>query len=121
MDENKKRGDALRVNGAFTAPGILIAEGNVELSQNIDKVADLLYKEVSKEVNTFLKKYDVVEYILSHDEIVDAKILQCLSYIDLDDVSEAKKIANNQISLGDKGRFVNEDKGFFELVLLYDT
>lgn len=120
MEENIKKGNLLRINGAFTAPPLLIDKGKIELSENIEKTANIFFQTVNNEVKNFLKKYDVVEYIFTNKEISDVNILKCLSYIDSNQTSKAKEIAKNQILQGDKGRFKNEGKGFFEQVLLYD-
>lgn len=118
MEENIKRGIALQVNGAFAAPAILIAKGKIELSENIDTVANNFLQKVHKEITEF-KKNNLIEYVFTNNEIIDAKILQCLSYIDLNMITKAKEIAKDQLLLGDKGRFEYEGKGFFELVLSY--
>ncbi len=120
MEENLNKGDALRVNGAFAAPTVLIAKGNVELSENIDLTAKYFLEKINEEINYFLERNDVAQYIFSGNVKVDAGILQCLAYIDLDLLSKAKELAKKQILSGDKGRFENEGKGFFELVVLYD-
>lgn len=120
MEENLNKGDALRVNGAFVAPSILIAKGNVDLSEDVDMTAKSFLEKINDEINSFLKKNDVAQYIFSGNVKVDENILQCLSYIDLDLLSKAKELAEKQILLGDKGRFENEGKGFFELVVLYN-
>lgn len=119
MEENIKKGDVLRVRGAFAAPAVLIAKGKIELSENVDTVAAEFLKRVNEDINVFLEKYDVIEYIFSHNEIVDLNILKCLSYIDLNLICKAKELAKSQILVGEKGRFENKGKGFFELVLLY--
>lgn len=120
MEENLNKGDTLRVNGAFAAPAVLIAKGNVELSENVDITANYFWDKVNEEIKSFFEKNDMAQYILSGNLKVDADILQCLLYIDSDLLSKAKQLAEQKILLGDKGRFINEGKGFFELVLLYN-
>lgn len=119
MEENLKKGNALRVNGAFAAPSILIAKGKMELSEDVDIIANIFLEKVNKEIKAFLENNNVVQYVFSENNMIDKNILQCLTYIDLDLLSKAKELAEKQILLGDKGRFENEGKGFFELVLLY--
>ncbi len=121
MEDNIKKGDALKVSGAFTAPSILIAKGEIELSENIDMLVRDFFEKIKKEVSNFSEKDNIVNYILSSDEIVDINILKCLSYIELNRLYEAKELARKQIALGNKGRFENNRKGFFELILLYDN
>lgn len=120
MEENIEKSDALRVNGAFAAPSILIAKGKVELLENIDIVAKHFLEKINEETKSFLKNNSVIQYIFSGNVKNDVNILQCLSYIDLDFLSKAKELAKKQILSGDKGRFENEGKGFFELVVLYN-
>lgn len=120
MEENLNKGDALRVNGAFAAPAILIAKGKMELSENIDIIANQFLEKVNDEIKSFLEKNNVMQYIFSGDVKIDENILQCLSYIDLGFLPKAKELAEKQILSGDKGRFENEGKGFFQLVVLYN-
>ncbi|MBP3568349.1 MAG: hypothetical protein J6K04_04195 [Lachnospiraceae bacterium] len=120
MEENLKRSDSLRVNGAFAAPHVLVAKGKIELSENVDIIANYFLEKISEETNSFLEKYDVTQYIFSNNDEGDADILQCLSYIDSGLLSKAKEPAQKQILLGNTGRFENEGKGFFELVVLYN-
>lgn len=56
MEENLNKGDALRVNGAFAVPSILIAKGNVELSEDADMTAKFFLEKINDEINSFLKK-----------------------------------------------------------------
>ena len=120
MEENLNKADSLRVIGSFAAPAILISEGDVELSENKDITVKLFWEKIHEEMNSFLERNDVTEYIFSGNIIVDEAILQCLSYIDSGLLHEAKKFAQKQILLGNTGRFENEGKGFFELVMLYN-
>lgn len=121
MEENLNKGDALRVNGAFAAPSVLIAKGKVELSENVDILVKIFWENINREIKSFLEKNNVIQYIFSGNIIIDVNILQCLSYIDLNLLSKAKELAEKQILLGDKGRFENKGKGFFELVVLYNS
>lgn len=121
MEENLNAGDVLRINGAFAAPSVLISKGNVELSENVDITAKYFYERINTEINAFLEVNDITQYIFSGSVKVDEDILQCLSYIDLNLPSQAMEIAEKQILSGDKGRFENEGKGFFELLLLYNV
>lgn len=119
MEENINKSDSLRVIGAFAAPSILIAKGTLELSENLDITANFFLQKISEEIESFLEKNDVVQYIFSNNKIIDVNILQCLAYIDLNLITKAKELAEKQILSGDTGRFVNEGKGFFELVISF--
>ena len=120
MEENLNKSDALRVNGAFAAPAILITKGTMQLSCDIDMVVKHFFEKLNEEINAFLQQNDVAQYIFSGNIKVDVEILQCLSYVDLGLLSKAKEVATKQILLGDRGRFENAGKGFFELVVLYN-
>ncbi len=52
---------------------------------------------------------------------MDSETLRCLAYIDLGQISKAVNLAEEQIEKGDRGGWVNEDKGFFERILLKYT
>lgn len=121
MEQNSKKSDSLRVNGAFVAPSILISKGKIDLSEKIDIIANTFLSEVNKEIELFLENNNVIQYVFSGNKMNDMNILQCLSYIDLNHLSKAKELAEKQILSGEKGRFENEGKGFFELVLLYNN
>lgn len=82
-------------------------------------VANKFIEIVDTEVNNFQNENCVTEYIFSNKEIIDMEILQCLSYIDSNQIQKAVEVAKNQLALGDVGRFENEGKGFFELLILY--
>lgn len=121
MEENINESDSLRVYGAFAAPGVNISEGKKELSENVEEIANEIFEKVMKEIKDFEDNHDLVEYIFSNNKIMDANILQCLSYIDSNDLPSAKKLAQEQILKGDTGRFENGGKGFFEWLLLYEN
>lgn len=120
MEENINERFSLRINGAFAAPPAQFYEGDMELSENVDIIAEKFLKNVNKEINLFLETNNLEEYIFSDNIVIDKNILRCLSYIDSGLLSEAKKLAEEQLLSGNTGRFVNQGKGFFELVLLYD-
>lgn len=44
-------------------------------------------------------------------------ILKCLAYIDLEEKTKAELIAKEELTKGNKGRFENNGKGFFEWLL----
>lgn len=119
MTDNSKKSDSLRACGAFKAPSILIKKGEVELTDEYDKLSDFLIEEISKNTNEFLSNYDVDDYVINNEKEVDKEILQCLAYIHRDCIDKAKEIAQSAISMGDKGRFENKGKGFFEWLILY--
>ena len=114
MEENINERFSLRINGAFVAPTVLFYEGDMELSENLDLIAEEFLKKVNKEINLFLETNNLEEYIFSDNIVIDKNILRCLSYIDSGLLSEAKKLAEEQLLSGNTGRFVNEGRGFLQ-------
>lgn len=118
MEDNMKRGNTLRVNGAFTAPGILISGDKINLTEDIDEIVNAFVDNATIEFTDFLENYDIMDYIFSHEQIYDSEILRCIAYIDIGQIDKAVELAKEQVEKGDRGRFVNGNKGFFERVLL---
>lgn len=118
MEDNIKRGNTLRVNGAFSAPGIFIAGDTIQLTDDIDGIVDSFVDKATGRFAGFLEENDIIDYIFSHEQISDSETLKCLAYIDLGQISKALNLAEEQIEKGDRGGWVNEDKGFFERILL---
>ncbi len=120
MEENLKRSNSLRVIGAFSAPSFFIANDGIELSTDIEAVAKLAMDVVNEEITNFINSKDLYDCIFSNSQKADCDILKCLAYIDKGMIDKAKEIAIQEINLGNRGRFVNEGKGFHELLLLCD-
>ncbi len=119
MSDNKDQPISLRVNGAFTSPSIIIAEGEISLSSDMCSVAGLLCNTVHTKVMEFRKHHNVNEYVIEHNEIPYSSTLKCLAYIDLCNPVLAVEVAQAAIKEGDvHGGFENEGKGFFEWILL---
>ena len=118
MEDNIRRGNTLRVNGAFTASGILISGDNINLTDDMEGIAEAFVDNATSEFANFMDNNDIIDYIFSHDQIFDWEILKCLAYIDADEIAKAVDLAREQIEKGDRGRFVNANKGFFERVIL---
>ncbi len=118
MEDNIRRGNTLRVNGAFTASGILISGDNINLTDDMEGIAEDFVDNATSEFANFMENNDIIDYIFSHDQIFDWEILKCLAYIDTDEIAKAVELAREQIEKGDRGRFVNANKGFFERVIL---
>ena len=118
MEDNIRRGNTLRVNGAFTASGILISGDNINLTDDMEGIAEDFVDNATSEFANFMENNDIIDYIFSHDQIFDWEILKCLAYIDADEIAKAVDLARGQIEKGDRGRFVNANKGFFERVIL---
>ncbi|MCM1090965.1 MAG: hypothetical protein NC092_10110 [Butyrivibrio sp.] len=67
-------------------------------------------------IRDFLEHHTVTEYVIEDGQ--DAT-LQCIAYIDIGDYEHAKEIAKAAIRDGNKERFENEGRGFFQWVLHY--
>lgn len=117
MEENKNEKESIRVNGAFAAPVIFIEKKEIELSEDIDSIVECFIEKMTGIISDFLKENTLSDYVFKHNEIMDASILQCLSHIENGDMEKAIKLAEEEISKGNKGRFINQGKGFFELLL----
>lgn len=89
-----------------------------EYTDDMEEIADAFVDNATSEFANFMENNDIIDYIFSHDQIFDWEILKCLAYIDTDEIAKAVELAREQIEKGDRGRFVNANKGFFERVIL---
>lgn len=119
MESNINARKSLRANGAFVAPSVVVLKGEMELSENIEDIAREAVLLTEKSCAEFLKSHEIAQYILEHHDLVDNQIMKCLVYAEREEYEKAIAIAQEEINKGDRGRFVNEDKGFFERVLMY--
>lgn len=117
MPSNSKQADSLRAIGAFTAPSILIEEGEVELTENYEELAESLVELIMERSHDFMKNYDIDEYAVNNAGGMNIDTLRCLAYIHMNNIEQAVKIAKNAIKDGDSGGFMNEGKTFFEWML----
>ncbi len=119
MEENLKKRDSLRAIGAFKSPSILIKNGEIRFTEDLEKFAEEFIVLITEVSNSFVKEYQLNEYVISQTGFQDEEIMKCLAHIDRNALQEAKRIACDELSKGNKGRFENEGKGFFELILEY--
>lgn len=119
MPTNSKKNDSLRASGAFKAPSILLEKGEVELTDNYEEQAEYLVGLVEECSHNFMKQYDIDKYIIDYENGMDKEILKCLAYIHMNNIEEAKKIAQDAINNGDRGNYENEGKAFFDWVLMF--
>lgn len=120
MPSNKKAPMSLRANGAFAAPTITIAQGDIAVSSDsdLDVIANSLCDTIVETTSQFIKEHQVNDYILSKENFPYSKTLKCLAYLDRNDVVSALDIAKKEIESGNpSGGFGNEGKGFFEWVV----
>lgn len=62
----------------------------------------------------FIKNHNIDEYVIKCAEGLDINILKYLAYIHMDREKDARTVAENALHNGEKGRFSNEGKCFFE-------
>lgn len=126
MSDNRKTGDAFRSIGAFVAPSLWIKRYLEEPEIFSDKFLRDCVEKVQSQLESFVTKHDINEYVLSGTDfedggkLLDGNLLKCLAYCDLGNVSAAKKIAKEEVQKGRDGGFENEGKSFFEWMLLYN-
>lgn len=125
MPTNSKRNDSLRAIGAFTAPAILLKNGEAELTDKYEEQAEYLLELVDEYSHNFMEKYDIDEYIIDYEDGMYKEELgmykeelKCLAYIHMNNIEEAIKIAQDSINNGYRGGYENEGKGFFEWILV---
>jgi len=116
MSENSKESESLRSVGAFTSPTIFLERDSFELIEDFDALAQRLITRFGEVVDAFLESHTVTEYVI---ENVQDEILQCIAYVDIGDYGRAKEIAKSAIQDGNKERFENEGRGFFQWLLHY--
>ena len=95
MPTNSKKSNSLRASGAFKAPSILLKKGEVDLTDKYDEQAEYLLGLVDECSHNFMEKYDIDEYIIDYEDGMDEEVLKCLAYINMNNIEEAKKIAQD--------------------------
>lgn len=118
MSKNEKSSDSLRACGAFKAPSILIRKGERELSDDYEEMSNFLVKEIDDNSSSFLLNHEIDEYVINYEKGVDKDILKCLAYIHMSCRERAIDIAKSALKNGNKGRFENSEKSFFEWLLI---
>lgn len=118
MPTNSKKSNSLRASGAFKAPSILLKKGEVDLTDKYDEQAEYLLGLVDECSHNFMEKYDIDEYIIDYEDGMDEEVLKCLAYINMNNIEEAKKIAQESINNGNRGNYENGGKAFFDWILM---
>ena len=121
MQKNSKQPISLRACGAFSSPSIKIFHKQIEEIDNYEETARLIVNDLEKYSLDFLCEFDIGDYIINE---YDQKsymygVLECLALVHKGKTLDAKKIAKEFIEHGDRGSFVNENKGFYEWLLDY--
>lgn len=120
MPENSEEPDSLRAVGAFRAPSMLIKQGQLDITEKYEELAELFISDIEKSVQEFIEQYNLDDYALNNAKGWNNKTLRCLAYIHQGKIYEAKKLAQYYIDCGDEGGFKNAGKFFFEWLLLMD-
>lgn len=115
MEDNMKRSNTLRVNGAFVSPGVSISNGKIPLTEDIDGISNDFIDKATKDFAVFCENNDIIDYIFSGKQVLALETLKCLAYIDSGQESKAVELATKQIEKGDTGRFVSANKGFLNV------
>ena len=97
MPTNSKKNDALRANGAFKSPSILLKKGELNLTDKYEEHAEYLVGLVDEHSRNFMEQYDIDEYVIEYEDGMDKEILKCLAYIHMNNIEQAVKIAQNSI------------------------
>ena len=119
MPDNLKEPISLRAIGAFKAPSVLLNNGELIFSNNIDDIAYKLIDLIEKSSKEFVSTNNIIdEYVTNMSEGMDLEVLKCLAYIHMGKNHDALKLAKECIENDDVGRFKNKGKGFFEWMLL---
>ena len=118
MPTNSKKSNSLRASGAFKDPSILLKKGEVDLTDKYDEQAEYLLGLVDECSHNFMEKYDIDEYIIDYEDGMDKEVLKCLAYINMNNIEEAKKIAQESINNGNRGNYENGGKAFFDWILM---
>lgn len=119
MEENKKQAESFRAVGAFKVTGIPILRLNSKVQDNIEEFVKNLSEEIEKVVDLWRDSNKINNYVLEHDDFLDAQIMKVLVYIDKGMKKEALEMARKEVMKGNIGRFENEGKGFFERICFY--
>lgn len=117
MPDNSKQNDSLRAVGAFKAPSVLLDKGEIELTDDYEEQASNFVNLIFERSHNFLNTQDIDEYVINCTDGMDINILKYIAYIHMGKKEEARMIAEKAIHDGDKGRFSNEGKYFFEWAL----
>ena len=117
MPSNSTCADSLRARAAFKSPSILLTNGELELTDRYEELAEYLLRLIDENSQNFMKQYDIDEYIIDSEGYMYEDTLKSLSYIHTNQNEEAIKIAQDSINNGRTGSFVNGGKGFFEWIL----
>lgn len=114
MPSNSTQKDSIRAIGAFKAPSILLEEGEIGLTEKYEEQVSEFINMILECSYKFIKNYNIDEYVINSSEELDINILKYLAYIHLDRKEDARNVAENALRAGEKGRFSNEGKYFFE-------
>lgn len=114
MHNNSKQNDSIRAVGAFKSPSILLDEGEIGLTEKYEEQVIYFVNLIFECSHNFLKTQDIDEYVINCMDGIDINILKYIAYIHMGKKNEARAIAEKAICDGDRGRFSNEGKYFFE-------
>lgn len=122
MADNINYRDSLRANGAFAMPSMRISKhiiNFIELEETNQKMVQLILKEH----NDFIEKVGTTEefneYILRTGDYNDEKLIKMIANIELNNYRDAKDMAYKEISLGNRGGYINCEKDIYQYIYEY--
>lgn len=117
MENNKSLSDSFRAVAAFKAPSVLIYEGEIEFGDNMDLLVSDFWKSIEESSLKFVSENNVDDYVINNECGYDSEITKCLAYIHKGEISEAVRIANENVTMDKSGAYINSGKSFFELLV----
>ena len=114
--DNFVKRESIRINGAFSAPRIYIHSGDITVIEESDVA--LFFSQISEDIIKYKGIFKRLgDYVIESYDGVDSEIIKCLELISNRDFSMALKVAKKRIQKGDNGRFINENKSFYERIV----
>jgi hypothetical protein len=119
MSDNKKHSYSIHVNGAFSAPSMLICEYFYDEVKNYEQVVTTLWNLIEQDLNNFMvKNQNAIEHEVFYKDTLSKSesIIKCLYLIDKGKIALAIDLAKSELAKGNKGKFSNAGKYFYERV-----
>ena len=124
MKSNIEQKDSLRANGAFVAPSLRISESTFEISEttNLEEMSHKITSIISQEHNNFVQSFSgstqaYNRYLLEETGYLREGLIKMLANIELQDYEAAKKMAQEEITKGNRGGYQNNGKDIYQYIL----
>jgi hypothetical protein len=126
MKDNIKQRDSLRANGAYTMPSFKISEHSFDIveSTDLEEASGIIAKFILEEHNKFLESiYEdnktFNQYLLNQKSYLREELIKMLANVELNDFSEARRMAQEEITKGNRGGFQNNNEDIYQYILKY--